>query len=370
MDTKRNGKRYLTSIKQWVLRIKCYKCNFASSIRPIKGIHDTAERCRQIVRESLERASIQILARRYQKARNTITKIIHHVTEQLPDSIWIAERFLPSWSGILVVDGKVIRVYDKFAKKINHIIIIDNKYKWLHKKSWLCGIDYGTGDLPHYALADSENKIDLVMYFKALKSIHYPLKAVVSDGNPYIIESARFVYGKHIIHQLCTVHFIRGLKRKLPNEEEKEDEKMELSKLIACIQKVIEADTLEELGEHLGEMEKIYKKCKSIIKHPIMASFKKYKQALAAHLLYPKLKLPHTSNDIENVFKQLMLRLKSLGRFHKQRYAKDYLNAWALWRRFTPFTDCKKGRKYRNGKSPLELAGCEVKDIDFLNLVN
>lgn len=359
----------MTSIGQWVLRIRCHACNFAGPIRPIKGIRDTTEQCLKITRESLERASIRILARRHEKAKNSITKIIHQVTAQLPDSIWIAEKFRPLWSGILVFDGKIIKAYDKLSKEIVHIHFSNHEYKWLHKKSWLCGIDYGTGDLPHYELAESENKIDLVMYFKALKSMNYPLKAVICDGNPYIPETARFVYGKHIVHQLCTAHFIRGLKRLLPTEEDKEEERIELSKLIVCIQKVIEADTLEESGERLIELRKIYRECSSILKQPTIMSFKKHKQQLTAHLLYPELNLPHTSNDIENLFKQLMLRLKSLGRFQSQRYARNYLNAWALWRRFTPFTDCKKGRRYRNKKAPLELAGCEIKNADFLKLV-
>jgi len=63
-----------------------------------------------------------------------------------------------------------------------------------------------------------------------------------------------------------------------------------------------------------------------------------------------------------------MQRLKTIGRFYHQTYAKDYLNAWALLRRFTPFTDCRKGRRYRNKKAPLELAGCEIQDIDPMKL--
>ncbi len=296
-------------------------------------------------------------------------KIVHRVTSQLPNSITIAERFSPLWSGILVFDGKVIRVYDKLAQKISRSHFTDNEYRWMHKQRWLCGVDYGTGDLPHYELAESESKIDLVMYFQTLKSMNYPLKAVVCDGNKYIIEAARFVFGECIVHQLCTAHFIRGLGKLIPNEEDNEPERIELEELISCIQNIIEADTLEESGEHFMEMEKCYRECKSIFKQPILMSFKKHQQELTTHLFYPVLNLPHTSNDAENLFKQLSMRLKTMGRFYHHRYARDYLNAWALWRRFTPFTDCKKGRRYRNKKAPLELAGCEIANIDLLKLI-
>lgn len=327
------------------------------------------EKCCDITRDSLERASIRILSRRYEKSKDTITKIIHAVIAQLPDSAAIAEKFRPAWSGVLVLDGKVIRAYDKIAKKLNRAHFTGQEWKWMHKMRWLCGIDHGTGDLPHYELAESESKIDLVMYFKTLKTINYPLKAVVSDGNEYIPEAARFVFGKDIVHQLCTRHFIEDLKRMLPVEEGMEQERAELEELITHIQRVIEADTLEESGEQLGKLKHCYQTCKSIFKQPIILKFKTHKQSLTAHLFHPDLHLPHTSNDIESLFKQLMLRLKSLGRFHHHRYARNYLNAWALWRRFTPFTDCKGSRKCRNKKAPLEIAGCEIANIDFLKLV-
>lgn len=352
-----------------MVRIACNACGFIGPLRSLGALREDDEECRTIVRESLERASVRILSRRFKKTKKVIMRIIHRMTARLPDSATIAQKFRPAWSGILVCDGKVVKVYDPLAEKIDAQYFSAGEYRALHRRRWLCGIDYGTGDLPHYALAESENKIDLVLYFQTLKSVNYPMNAVVSDGNPYIIEAARFVYGDHIIWQRCTRHFIEDLKRLLPTEESKEEERAELEGLISLIQRVIEADTLEESGEHLIELRRCYQTIRSPLKLPIAKLFKHAKQDLTAHLLYPELHLPHTSNDIENLFKQLMLRIKSIGRFHHQEYARDYLNAWALWRRFTPFTDCKRSRKHRNKKAPLQLAGCEITNIDFLTLV-
>lgn len=50
----------------------------------MSGLRQAEELCYTITRESLERASIRILARRYHKARNTIVSIIRRVTSQLP----------------------------------------------------------------------------------------------------------------------------------------------------------------------------------------------------------------------------------------------------------------------------------------------
>ncbi|OGH90309.1 MAG: hypothetical protein A2469_03620 [Candidatus Magasanikbacteria bacterium RIFOXYC2_FULL_40_16] len=323
---------------------------------------------RQIVRESLERASIRILARRYNKTTKTIMMIIHRLTACLPLSTDIAKKFQPLWSGILVFDGKVVRVYDQLFKKMDQSKFTDDEKKWKHKMRWLCGVDFGTGDLPHYDLGESENMIDLVMYFKTLKSIKYPLVALVCDGNPLIPKAAKFVFGKQLIAQRCTRHFLEDLRRLLPTEETQKEERTKLEQLILCIKFVIEADSLESAQNNLEILKKYSATFKSPAKHIMLGMFKRSKIELTAHLLNPELKLPHTSNDIENLFKQLMLRLKSLGRFYHQDYARNYLNGWALLRRFTPFTDCRNGRKHRNKKSPIELAGCEIKNIDPLKL--
>jgi hypothetical protein len=144
----------------------------------------------------------------------------------------------------------------------------------------------------------------------------------------------------------------------------------QLEELILCIQRVIEADTLEDAGQHLVELHRYSLSCRSPLKRQLLTMFEQAKPQLTAHLLHPEMHLPHTSNDAENLFRQLMLRLRTIGRFAHYRYARDYLNAWALWRRFTPFTDCRGSRKSRNHKAPLELAGCEISNIDFLRLTN
>lgn len=318
----------------------------------------------------MERASFRILGRRYKKSRDTITKIVHLVAEQLPDSVSIAKKFNPRWSGILVMDGKVVRVFDKLATQLKQGALTEDEERWLHKMRWLCGIDHGTGDLPHYELAESENKIELVMYFKVLKSLNYLLKGLITDGNPYIVEAARFVYGEEFVHQRCTRHFLEDLRRLLPVEEEGGRERVALEELISMIQSVIEADTIEDALRAHQTLRSSARRVRHPIARMMISMFERTKPELLAHLLHPELNLPHTTNDIENLFKQLMLRLKSLGRFYHHRYAREYLKAWALLRRFTSFTDCRGYRRCRNGKAPLEIAGCEIKNIDPLKLRN
>lgn len=356
-------------MRKLVLRIRCDTCNFVGPINSVAHGNRQKNVQFKIVRDSLERASMRILARRYKKTKKVIMKIIHTVTAQLPDSVAIAKQFCPLWSGILVFDGKVVRVFDDATRRMNLAQLSEDEIKWMHKMRWLCGVDYGTGDLPHYALADSENMIDLVIYFQMLKLMKYPLIALVCDGNPLIPRAAKFVFGKQIIVQRCTRHFLEDLRRLLPTDDLQKEERMKLEQLILKIKYVIEADTIEEAGEQLTVLKKYTEQYKSPVSRKMIRLFQKTKVELTAHLIHPELKLPHTSNDIENIFKQLMLRLKTVGRFFHQDYAKNYLNAWALLRRFTPFTDCRGNRRHRNKKTPLQLTGCEIENINPLKLM-
>lgn len=314
-----------------------------------------------VVKNSIERTSIRILARRYQTGKRQIMEIVHRITTSIKDSIWIAKHFSLTWSGILVFDGKVVKVYDSLSTKLKGKLS-EQELKWLNKQRWLCGIDFGTGDLPHYELAAEESKIDLVMYFKTLKEIGYPLRVLVCDGNPDIPEAAIHVFGEKIIVQLCTRHFIQGLKRHAGNRAEEP----RIATLITVIQRVIEAVSEAQAVHFLTELKSLKKR--PGLETELIEFFKKHSEQLGAHILHPELKIPHTSNDMENLFKQLMLRLKSIGRFQHWQYAKDYLKTWALWRRCTPFTDCRKTRKSRNGKAPLELAGAKIDRENFLKL--
>lgn len=358
----------MVALSKTVLRIACRSCGFVGPVRSLAGVRASEKLCQTITQESLERASMRILARRHHKTRDTIMRIIHRVCEALPDSINLARKFQPLWSGILVFDGKVVRVYDPITEKLDPEYLTEDERKWIHKMRWLCGIDYGTGDLPHYDLGESENMIDLVMYFQNLKSLKYPLNTLVCDGNPLIPRAAKFVFGKQIIVQRCTRHFLEDLRTLLPNKETENEERVKLEQLILRIKLVIEADNLESAEDNLKSLKRYSDSITGSIKLTMLAMFKRTKIELTAHLFHPELQLPHTSNDMENLFKQLMLRLKTCGRFFNHNYAKNYLNAWALLRRFTPFTDCRNGRKYRNKKTPLELAGCEIQNIDPMKL--
>ena len=89
---------------------------------------------------------------------------------------------------------------------------------------------------------------------------------------------------------------------------------------------------------------------------------------LTMYLQYPKGLLPRTIGVCEGMNQQLKARTRSMCSFQFIKSAEDYLNLWCLKRRFQKFTDCKKPHQKLNGKTPLELAGCNIKNLDYLCL--
>lgn len=290
---------------------------------------------------------MRIIARRKQIDKFTVNNYVHRVYAGAKDSLFVKKRFDPAWGGILSVDGKYIKVFDPVDRKTFNYC-------------WICGIDYPTKDLPHYLLHDQEGKIDLVIYFRRLKELDYPLKVLISDDNHEILEAARLVYGDSFVFQLCVKHYLNKLTRWVYLAK--------TDPLIELIRKIILAPNLNEAKKELKYLtDQRYELVKTRIQQQIYLDFKEHIKYLTTYLKYPEY-IPRTNNEIENLFRQLNLRLKTIGRFNSWQYATSFLNAWALMRRFTPFTDCRKPNQKRNGKAPLELAGCQIKGIDYLKL--
>jgi hypothetical protein len=138
--------------------------------------------------------------------------------------------------------------------------------------------------------------------------------------------------------------------------------------LVEFIKKIIYSNKKEDLYRRLiFLMNNQQKLCHKRYQKEILLDFKEHVKQLVTYIFYPDY-IPRTNNEIENLFRQLNLRLKTIGRFYHHEYAADFLNGWALMRRFTSFTDCKDPNKHRNGKAPLELAGCDIKGINYLKL--
>ncbi len=324
LQTKRNGKRIVHGRK--IQKFRCLKCNHTFSKRITKGKLTANEKV-NIARTHLEgRTSIRQLVRDTGLAKQTIQNAIYEVVKNCAGSAFISKYLKPSWGGNLIVDGTTIRVFDWSAK---HFHYNKEEKRFLHKLIWIVALDLETLDIVHQYLGEEETMIDLILFFREIKNIGYDLKGLVSDGNTDIKRSAQMVYKIPFNHQLCTTHFVRALRARLREEKLSSERYEELKKA------VYQETWIPGLPKELF-------------------TYQKFKE------------LPKTNQQIENLFKQLKLRTHSINQFHSYDTAKSYLTAWSLARRFTPFTDCRN--KYKNHKAPLELAGCNIKGLNYLDL--
>jgi len=293
-----------------------------------------------------------------------VMRAIHELTAETKDSFWIKKNLKPKWSGVLSFDGKIVRVFDEFAHIFDYTPI---ELARAHKAVWLCGVDVHTKDLPHYQLGEEETMIDLVMYFQNLKKLRYPLKVLIVDGKNEAPRAARKVFGREIKIQLCNQHFIESLKRNLKDEiSEGKLETEELIKKIVCSLRTRKEKINQERLQTISQDYSI--KLTTPTQKGILKSLGKNLRNLTTHFDFKELKIPRDNNDIENLYRQLNLRLKSWGIFRNHQTARNYLKTWAGLRRFQPFTDCRGKNKLNNYSSPLQLAKAKIKQTDYLKL--
>lgn len=68
----------------------------------------------------------------------------------------------------------------------------------------------------------------------------------------------------------------------------------------------------------------------------------------------------------ENINKQFQRHFKTIEAFQLIDSAFDYQNLYRSYLRFKPYTDRRGNRKYRNGRSPLQLCGAKIPNADWL----
>jgi len=78
-------------------------------------------------------------------------------------------------------------------------------------------------------------------------------------------------------------------------------------------------------------------------------------KSLTVHYDHPG--MPRTNNDAESVMRQPEQRLKTIGSFGSIGNAEACMNLIVAYLRMKPYTDCRGGRRLRNGFSRIDLAG-------------
>jgi len=238
------------------------------------------------------------------------------------------------------------------------------------KSVFICGIEYvlllacdiKTQDIVHVKLVESENYKCFVQFLIEIRDIvQYPLKAVTIDLRRGLLTAIREIF-PDIPVQACVIHLSRQLDLRLPKGKKKSKFRKQNKILKELIRKILFANDFEEAELNFWYL--ICEKHKFQTKHQksVVKMIERNFWLIVTHFIYPN--VIRDNNIIENIIKQLNRKLKLIGGFHSKESAWAIIKLLVMCYRFKAFTNSKNPDL--NGKSPLELAHCNIKHWDWL----
>lgn len=250
--------------------------------------------------------------------------------ENLPHCADITRRYCGRYSGILLVDGKFVKVKG-----------------WESKIPVIYGIDFLTHDIPTFLFSVGENFVSFVKFFTSLRLLNYPLRSLVSDENLNIPTACRKIYPS-TVWQLCTNHLKENIRASLGVRTNPIHRPFVRS--IECLFK--QKITMDNFNRIASGILKDYLHDEAYVQ--ILLDIEKRKENLLAFLKVRD--TPQTNNLIECFNSHLQGRLDTIKGFDSFKHANLWLNGYFLRRRTTKFTDCEGRFKKLNGKTSLEVS--------------
>lgn len=276
----------------------------------------------------------------------TVFRAYLKASKSIPLVIDVTRNYCSRFCGILLVDGKYLKIKG-YKKKIPVIY----------------GIDYLTHDIVHFVLGPSENYQLLLKFFSQLKLANYPLQVLVTDDNQNFKETCLKVYPT-AIWQLCQNHYKHNLRITLniANDPTYRNFMHEIETLFS--NKI----SIEDFKSRASKIYNKYANTDDLCKKVMLDIARRSSDLLA----YLKLKnTPRTTNLIESFNSHLQGRLKTIKGFENFKNAHIWLNIYFLRRRLKKFTDCEKRFKKLNGTASLQLTLSNKKNYKILlKLIN
>lgn len=250
------------------------------------------------------------------------------------------------WSGYLLIDSNTLNVF--------------NAHEQL-----LAGVDAITRDIPNAILVRTESAANWAQFLTSFRDdLSYPIKAVVSDGDPVILRAVKDIF-PDVPHQMCVRHFEQDMFRYLRYRPHRPTVDMKRTRVFMYfLHRVLYSSTLDEYLFSLDVL-----RFHPVLKHP---DFKDAISNLERHYSYltPRFSdtaIPRTTNIIENVFSQLDTKFNPIVKFRSHETAWNTAKLLISWYRFKQFSSCKKRYADHNGKSPLELAGALTQNAHWIS---
>jgi transposase-like protein len=261
------------------------------------------------------------------------TRTYVHVTEEfdvLPDNTQLTKEYCAGYSGILVVDGKFVKVRGS-----------------AHKIPFIFGIDYLSHDIPVAQLSVSESTEAFDRFFEKLKSVGYPLRIVVADDRSTLEVALKRWYPEATI-QRCQCHYLENMRQGLHTRTDETHRHF-----FNSLKKHLfdEYENEEKLNEALRYIFQNHA-TEDPLRQAILLDIDKRRKELFAYKNIPE--CPSNTNLIELYNSHLNGRLKTIKGFKSFKAAERWLNAYILRRRTKSFTDCAGKFKHLNGKTSLQ----------------
>lgn len=327
-------------------RFVCKEChkNFTTRFKDKRRRHSLSFREEVVKRNIEENVSFRAIARRLGITASTALNWVNEFGHNCKSIQDVHRELRPSWSGILGIDGKPIKIFGS-------------------EKMVLLASDKLTHDLVHLDLVEAESEDDCKKFLLTIRdNIRYPITGIISDfgkGRVWLDLIADLF--PDIPHQTCVVHFQRYVNQRIPKSKKSHyyAQNKFLRQLVA---EILFTDSFNDSEELFLRLKKIKTQFKVKYQKMIITSIENHYHTLTTYFHNPD--LPRDNNFVENIVKQLNRKLKQIDGFKNKDNAKNFLKLWSIFYRFKPFTD--SNYEYKNGKSPLQLAGANVTNSDWL----
>lgn len=240
-----------------------------------------------------DRSTFRRLAQRWKVSVSTAYERVRAALEKKRPLIERTKRLLGRHDGVLILDGKHLRI-----DGVRSTLFV----------AW----DRGLGLPVHFLLREGGEKE--LWYWRLildLRKVGYVPKAFVSDGIPALIEFLAEAYAG-LPHQRCAVHvFLRARSVAAPRGRAQEEEKERASLFVELLKDVPWSASLPAARRKVSLTAAL---------RPLLASERRtlhfIDDALAACFVavdpkWKHLRMPRSSNAIENVIGQVEARLKT-----------------------------------------------------------
>lgn len=257
---------------------------------------------------------------------------VFHELSLLPYNLDITRELCIYTSGILIIDGKYIKV-GRCKKKVPFIYCID----------------YDTHDILFGVLSSAEDEQTFLHIFHILKSLNYPLSIVVADDRSSLPLALKQVF-PGISLQLCLNHYIENIRNVLHIRTDETHQHFFNSLRKHVFDSYENNHTLDDALDHV-----LTQRCEhNPLREDIVIQIHKRRAELFAYKNIPN--CPNNTNLIELFNSHFNARLRSLKGFKTVEHAELWLNGLLLRRRTKYFTDCSPKFKHLNGKCSLQMS--------------